>query len=119
MLLLSRVCAEFRDASGVPLFRVTPRTRLTFQEAPEAIRQDPLFAMLLSDRSIEVTESGPRRKALENNPGPAPEPAAVKAENAGKTEKTEVPEKAEKAEKAEKVEKPPRGDKAEKGARPE
>ena len=104
MLLLSRVCAEFRDASGVPLFRVTPRTRLTFQEAPEAIRQDPLFAMLLSDRSIEVTESGPRRKALENNPGPVPEPAAVKAE---------------KAEKAEKTEKPPRGDKAEKGARPE
>ena len=101
MLLLSRVCAEFRDASGVPLFRVTPRTRLTFQEAPEAIRQDPLFAMLLSDRSIEVTESGPRRKALENNPGLAPEPAAVKAE------------------KAEKTEKPPRGDKAEKGARPE
>ena len=116
MLLLSRVCAEFRDASGVPLFRVTPRTRLTFQEAPEAIRQDPLFAMLLSDRSIEVTESGPRRKALENNPGPAPEPAVVKAE---KTEKAEMPEKAEKAEKAEKVEKPPRGDKAEKGARPE
>ena len=116
MLLLSRVCAEFRDASGVPLFRVTPRTRLTFQEAPEAIRQDPLFAMLLSDRSIEVTESGPRRKALENNPGPAPEPAVVKAENAGKTEKTEVPEKADKTEKAEK---PPRGDKAEKGARPE
>ena len=113
MLLLSRVCAEFRDASGVPLFRVTPRTRLTFQEAPEAIRQDPLFAMLLSDRSIEVTESGPRRKALENNPGPAPEPVVVKAE---KAERAEMPEKAEKAEKAEK---PPRGDKAEKGARPE
>ena len=68
MLILSRVCAEFRDKNGVKLFTVTPQTRLTFQEAPEAIRDDPLFRMLLADRSIEVADNGPRMKQLENDP---------------------------------------------------
>ena len=40
MLILSRVCAEFRDRSGAVIHRVTPETRLTFREAPEAIRED-------------------------------------------------------------------------------
>lgn len=75
MLLLSRVCAEFRDRSGAVLFTFTPQTRLTFQEAPEAIRDDPLFTMLLNDRSIEVSDSGPRQKQLENDPE---KPAAEK-----------------------------------------
>ena len=68
MLLLSRVCAEFRDRTGAVLFTVTPQTRLTFQEAPDAIRDVPLFTMLLNDRSIEVSDSGPRQKQLENDP---------------------------------------------------
>lgn len=68
MLLLSRVCAEFHDRSGAVLFAVTPQTRLTFREAPETIRADPLFEMLLRDRSIEVAEDMPRRKRLENDP---------------------------------------------------
>ena len=82
MLILSRVCAEFHNKSGEPVFTVTPRTRLTFQEAPEAIREDPLFDMLLHDRSIEVTENGARRKQLENDPEtPAAEaPAAPGAD---------------------------------------
>ena len=85
MLLLSRVCAEFRDQDGAVLFTVIPQTRLIFQEAPESIRQDPLFGMLLEDRSIEVAESGTRRKQLENDPEsageagvPAKKPAAEK-----------------------------------------
>lgn len=68
MLLLSRVCAEFRDRTGAVLFAVTPETRLTFQEAPESIRQDPLFGMLLNDHSIEVTEDKNKKKRLENDP---------------------------------------------------
>ena len=68
MLLLSRVCAEFRDRAGAVLFTVTPPMRLTFQEAPESIRQDPLFDMLLRDHSIEVAEEPARRKQLENDP---------------------------------------------------
>lgn len=93
MLLLSRVCAEFRDRTGAVLFAVTPETRLTFQEAPESIRQDPLFGMLLSDHSIEVTEDKNKKKALENDPA-APLP--------------EAPEKPEKPEPADKPVKPAR-----------
>ena len=95
MLILSRVCAEFHDASGAVLFTVTPETRLTFQEAPEAIRQDPLFAMLRNDRSIEVSDDGPRKKQLEQNPLPPPEPekdpAPEAAPSAGAAEKPADP----------------------------
>ena len=73
MLILSRVCAEFHDASGAVLFTVTPETRLTFQEAPEAIRQDPLFNLLRNDHSIEVSDDGPRKKLLEQDPLLPPE----------------------------------------------
>ena len=68
MLILSRVCVDFRIPSGAVLFRITPSTRLTFQEAPEAIREDPLFSMLLDDGSIEVASSVVRKKALETDP---------------------------------------------------
>ena len=81
MLILSRVCAEFRDRSGAVVFTVTSPKRLTFQEAPEAIREDPLFDMLLHDHSIEVAEDNIRRKQLENDPEAKEEtkPATKKA----------------------------------------
>ena len=80
MLILSRVCAEFHDRNGAVLFAVKPAQRMTFIEAPESIRQDPLFAMLLNDRSIEVADDGARRKQLENDPEKAPETESGKAE---------------------------------------
>lgn len=73
MLILSRVCAAFRNKSGEIIFKITPSMRLTFQEAPDAIRQDPLFQMLKNDRSIEVTDDIVRRKQLENDPETLPE----------------------------------------------
>ena len=68
MLILSRVCADFRGPSGAVIFRVTPSTRMTFQEAPDDIRADPLFAMLLDDGSVEVAPSAARQKVLEAEP---------------------------------------------------
>ena len=68
MLILSRVCAEFHDASGAVLFTVTPETRLTFQEAPEAIRQDPLFELLIREGSLEAAVTPVRQKQLESAP---------------------------------------------------
>ena len=68
MLVLSRVCAEFRDHTGAVVHRVTPETRLTFQEAPESIKEDPLFRMLINDGSLEATESAAKRKQLEADP---------------------------------------------------
>lgn len=73
MLILSRVCAAFRSKSGEIIFKITPSMRLTFQEAPDAIRQDPLFQMLKNDRSIEVTDDIVRMKQLENDPETLPE----------------------------------------------
>ena len=73
MLILSRVCAQFHDRHGAPLFRISPADRLTFVEAPEAIRQDPLFQLLILERSLEVAQSVSQKKALENDPETVPE----------------------------------------------
>lgn len=68
MLILSRVCAEFRNRAGTVIYRVTPQTRLTFQEAPEEIKEDPLFGMLLQDGSLEAGVTPVRQKELEADP---------------------------------------------------
>ena len=68
MLILSRVCAEFRDHTGAVVHRVTPETRLTFREAPESIREDPLFRMLVSEGALEAVVSPSRKKVLEADP---------------------------------------------------
>ena len=68
MLLLSRVCAEFHDARGHVIYRVGPEDRLAFREAPEAIREDPLFRMLVADGSLEAAVTPVRQKKLEAEP---------------------------------------------------
>lgn len=68
MLILSRVCAEFHDTYGNAIFSVTPVTRNSFVEAPDAIRQDPLFRMLLNDGSLEAAVPEERKKILEQDP---------------------------------------------------
>ena len=73
MLILSRVCAEFHDSTGAKIFAVTPETRLTFLPAPEAIREDPLFALLREDRLIEISDNGPLQRQLENDPEAKPQ----------------------------------------------
>ncbi len=87
MLILSRVCAEFRDASGAVLFRVTPQNRFTFLEAPDAIRRDPLFSLMVSEGSLEAVVSAARKRALENDPAADTDAAGRRAPeegNAGK-----------------------------------
>ena len=68
MLILARVCAEFHDASGRKLFSIIPPMLLTFQEAPDAIQQDPLFQLLVDDGSMEAVVSLDRRRELEQDP---------------------------------------------------
>ena len=75
MLILSRVCAEFHDKSGAVLFAIRPADRMSFIEAPESIRQDPLFDMLVSDGSLETPNSKAQQKKLENDPEKKPEQA--------------------------------------------
>ena len=68
MLILSRVCAEFRNKTGRVIFRVTPRNLLSFLEAPEEIREDPLFRMLQNDGSLEAVHSVRQERELANDP---------------------------------------------------
>ena len=69
MMILSRVCAQFHNTRGETLFTVTPAMRNIFTDAPETIREDPLFDLLVADGSIEVAVTAARKKLLENDPG--------------------------------------------------
>ena len=61
MKILSRVCAEFCDKNGNPVYRITPADRLVYKDdAPEAIRGDLLFQMLVADGSANCA----RREAV-------------------------------------------------------
>ena len=69
MKMLSRVCADFQDVKGNVIFRIRPADRLRYiDDAPDAIRDDLLFKMLVAEGSIEVVESAAQRKALEQDP---------------------------------------------------
>ena len=68
MLILARVCADFYDKNRNLLHRITPRDLNLFQDAPESIRQDPLFQMLVDDGSIKFPEDARTNRALENDP---------------------------------------------------
>ena len=68
MLILSRVCAEFRDRKGAVIHRITPTMIGLFHDAPEAIRGDLLFNMLLADGSIKTPEDARKDRNLENDP---------------------------------------------------
>ncbi len=82
MMMLSRVCALFRNRAGKELYTVTPEKRLTIlDDVPEEIQEDPLFDLLVADGSIEVSLSASRRRMLEQDPvqetdatGKAPRP---------------------------------------------
>ncbi len=68
LLILSRVCADFHDRSGKMIFRIRATDRLNLIEAPEAIREDPLFQMLLDDGALEASLNRNRTRELENDP---------------------------------------------------
>ena len=114
MMILSRVCAEFHDAKGNKVFTVTPAIRNCFVEAPDSIREDPLFRMLINDGSLEAAVPEERRKLLEQDPTAGHDAsgklipteteeakAEAKATRSARSRKTAKAEKAENAEEAE------------------
>ena len=68
MLLLSRVCADFYDKNHNLLHRITARDLGSFRTVPEAVKEDPLFQMLVDDGSIKYPADDARDKALEQDP---------------------------------------------------
>ena len=124
MVVVPFVCAEFHDPSGKVIHRIRAHELRNIVTVPDAIMQDPLFAMMVEDGSLKAPENKLELKALENDPdaevGKVGKPAkaaktakgvkavstetALKTEAAGRTEKTEAGMKNEKTEKAEKTE---------------
>ena len=68
MLILSRVCADFYDKNHNLLHRITARDLGSFRTVPEAVKEDPLFQMLVDDGSIKYPADDARDKALEQDP---------------------------------------------------
>lgn len=68
MFMMCRVCAQFRDAHGKVIFTVDRGLVNQFMEVPDAIQEDPLFAMLLADGSVKANVSPAERRTLENDP---------------------------------------------------
>ena len=68
MRIISHVCADFYASEGAVIFSVTPSTRNLYIPAPDAIRQDPLFDLLVADGSLEAGFTNERKRALENDP---------------------------------------------------
>ncbi len=85
MLILSRVCADFHNRKGELVHRVTPLNRMTFHEAPEAIREDPLFRLLVEEGSLEAAATPLQRKQLENDPAEGTDAAGRKRSPSRKT----------------------------------
>jgi len=89
LTIFSRVCVDFRSRSGESIFTIEPDRRFCFMKAPDSIREDPIFDMLIADGSLEVTEERAMQKKLEADPmeGIAPDGkrAQVVASVKGKT----------------------------------
>ncbi len=76
MTILSRVCAEFQDRNGTVLYTIRQDQLLQpLTDAPESIRQDPLFGMMVADGSLEVVGNKEDLKRAENDPEKKPEKA--------------------------------------------
>ena len=100
MLVVPYVCAEFHDKSGEVIHRIHAHELRTITEVPEAVQQDPLFALLVKDELLKAPDSKLDLLALENDPDakltkPEKPAKAAKTAKADKTPKAEKPEKAE------------------------
>ncbi len=68
MLILSRVCAEFHDRNGAVIHRITPAMLGLFHDAPDVLKGDRLFEMLVADGSIKRPEDAREDRNLEQDP---------------------------------------------------
>ena len=101
MTIVPYVCAEFHDRAGTAIYTIRPhQLKVLIPDAPESIRQDPLFNMLVADGSIVIPPNEAEKRRLEYDPdarapGKAEEPGspAPAAEAAGKASGRKTVEK--------------------------
>ena len=91
MLIIASVCAEFRDRHGNTVYRIKAEDLNLFREAPESVKEDPLFDLLVADGSIRFPEDAVSRKKLENDPTAGQTASGKSVEKALKAEKTPDP----------------------------
>jgi hypothetical protein len=101
MLIVPFACAEFHDKSGNVIHRIHAHELRNITEVPDAIVQDPLYALMVEEGSLKAPESKLDLKALENDP----DAVIVKAEKRAKTPKTAKAVKTELSKAAAKTEK--------------
>jgi hypothetical protein len=106
MLVVPFACAEFHDKSGNVIHRIHAHELRNITEVPDAIVQDPLYALMVDEGSLKAPESKIDLKALENDPDAViakseSNAKTAKAAKAVKTEKSETAAKTEKTRKAE------------------
>ena len=65
MTIFAKVCCEFRDKHGKKILTIHPNETWRQMEAPDAIREDPLFQMLLQDKSLELVNGAEDLKRIE------------------------------------------------------
>ena len=90
MLILARVCADFYDKDRNLIHRIRPADLGLFQEAPDGIKQDPLFQMLVDDGSIKFPEDAAKDKALEQDPFAGATPDGRDIQSKAEKPKTET-----------------------------
>ena len=101
MLVVPFACAEFHDKSGNVIHRIHAHELRNITEVPDAIVQDPLYALMVDEGSLKAPESKIDLKALENDP----DAVIAKSESNAKTAKAAKAVKTEKSETAAKIEK--------------
>jgi len=68
MFAVAYACAEFHDKTGAVIHMIRPADLRITTEMPDAIRQDPLFGMMVKDGTLRATETKSELKKLENDP---------------------------------------------------
>ena len=100
MRIVSRVAAAFCRPDRSIIFEVRPADILVILDAPDEIRQDPLFTLMVNEGSLEVISGVDVQKKLEADPvqganaegrkisAPADDPEADKPADAPATRKS-------------------------------
>ena len=69
MTIVPYVCAEFHDRSGNVIHTIRPHDlKIINNSVPDAIRQDPLFDLMVREGTLQVPETKEEVKKLENDP---------------------------------------------------
>ena len=68
MRIVSRVAAAFYRPDRTKIYEITARDMLVILDAPDEIRRDPLFDLMVREGSLQVINSADTQKMVELDP---------------------------------------------------